>query len=541
MAPWRALNALVSYARVARVGEHAGTNLSEVLHTLATTYGQRTAVAGEYGSLSFADLDQAADTWAAAFTMAGLTRGAHVGLLAGNGPAWLAVAFGVWRAGATLVPVSTFVTAREFRETLEHADVDALVVQPRLRSHDYLTLLDRLPRLPRLRQVLPLRDAVAVTELAHRPPALASPGAPWANEQERRKRRAVSDAESIACMLYTSGTTGRPKGVMLSHRAILATAVPTMERCGLTSTDSLLSTLPLFWVAGLVIRALPTLLAGCTLILVETFTVEAAIGALRRHRPAALHLRPPQVGQVLGHPDFRPALLANVRKGGGRVDWYAPHLDPDAVRFITGYGMTEMAGYVTALHWQDPVHVRRAQLGAPLPGVELRVVNAGGQPCLAGEVGEIRVRGPGMFSGYYKQPAGAGLDPQGFFVTGDLGRMDASGVFQFVGRSKDLLRVKGINVSPLEVEAVLGMHVGVDAVYVVGLPPDGLEQRLVALIVARRGAVVTEAELRALATEALSQYKWPEQYLFVERDEVPLGGTSKPERAALAALATQRL
>ena len=234
---------------------------------------------------------------------------------------------------------------------------------------------------------------------------------------------------------------------------------------------------------------------------------------------------------MLAHPHFDPGLLANVRRGGGRVEWYAPYLDPRTACFITGYGMTETAGYVTVLDWQDPPEVRKSQLGTPLPGVEV-CIDTGG---------EILVRSPGMFSGYYKQAPGTGLDADGFFITGDLGCIDASGTFHFIGRSKDLLRVKGINVSPMEVEAVLSTHPAVEAVYVVGVPPDGLEQRVVALIVPKSGAHVVEGDLRAMASDALSSYKRPEHYLLIQRADVPLSGTSKPQRRALAELAAERL
>jgi len=443
----------------------------------------------------------------------------HVGLLAGNGAAWLAVAFGVWRAGATLVPISTFVTAPELATLLAHADVDTLVLQPRLRGHDYSEHLRRLPAPQQPRRVIVLDSHLPADDVeAH---AALTPPAP----------------DAVACILYTSGTSGQPKGVMLSHRAILSTVWPTAARCGLTAADALLSTLPLFWVAGLVIRALPTLAAGCALILTETFTIDALMTLLRRHQPTALHLRPPQVGQLLAQPGFDPKLLAAVRRGGGRVEWYAPHLDAERTRLITGYGMTETAGYVTALDWRDPAEVRRTQLGAPLPGVEIRIVGDSEQRCAAGQEGEIRVRGPGLFSGYYKQPPRTGLDADGFFITGDRGRIDTDGVFHFVGRSKDLLRVKGINVSPLEVEAVLAAHADVEAAYVVGLPPDALDQTVVALIVAKPACQPTEAALRALADTALSHYKRPQRYVFIARGDVPLGGTAKPQRAALAELA----
>jgi acyl-CoA synthetase (AMP-forming)/AMP-acid ligase II len=417
-------------------------DLSALLAALAARHGARDAVAGESEVLSFEALDAEASRWAAAFAAAGAASGAHVGLLAGNGPRWLAAGFGVWRAGATLVPISTFVAARELEEVLHHADVDVLVLEPQLRSRDHLALLRRC-RLPQR-----LRDVVVLGGDAPRPYKTAAGFLSSSVPAEH-----VLDPESIACILYTSGTTGRPKGVQLSHRAILATVLPTAERTGLTGSDSLLSTLPLFWVAGLVIRALPTLACGSALVLPATFAVDAVVALLRRYRPTGIHLRPPQIGQLLAHPRFDPSYLANVRRGGGRVEWFSPLLDAADARLITGYGMTEMAGYVVALSWDDPPEVRRNQLGRPLPGVELRISRAG-----EADVGEILVRGPGLFSGYYKEPPGTGLDGDGFFRTGDLGSLDRAGFLRFVGRSKDLLRVKGINVSPLEVETVLQSH-----------------------------------------------------------------------------------
>jgi fatty-acyl-CoA synthase len=194
--------------------------------------------------------------------------------------------------------------------------------------------------------------------------------------------------------------------------------------------------------------------------------------------------------------------------------------------------MTEMAGYVVALRWDDPPERRRSEMGDPLPGVELKIVD----PDAASGVGEIRVRGPGLFSGYYKEPAGSGLDADGFLMTGDLGRVDRSGTLSFAGRSKDLLRVKGINVSPVEVESVLQSHPGVENAYIVGISVNELDQEIVALVVAKQGESVTEKTLRQIAEEGLSHYKRPQRYLFICREDVPLGTTGKPQREALAEL-----
>lgn len=500
-------------------------DLSAWGRSLADRFGDRPAAISERESLSFRQLDDRANQWAAALAAGGFGVGSHIGLLAGNRPLWLAVALGVWRAGATLVPISTFVTGRELHETLAHADVDALVVEPRVGSHQYLDALRSVrDDLTRLRAVVILGSG-------------ADPGATSMDDFLDARAEPASmaiDPEATACILYTSGTTGRPKGVMLSHRAMLATIAPTAKRTGLTPDDTMLSSLPLFWVAGLVIRALPTLEAGCALVLTPLFTPDAVVALLRQHRPTAIHLRPPQVGQILSHPQFDPSSCARIRRGGGRVDWYCPPLDwPDA-RFITGYGMTEMAGYVVALDWDDPAEARRTQMGSPLPGVELKIVN----PDPDSGIGEICVRGPGLFSGYYRERSGMGLNADGYFLTGDLGRIDETGGLHFSGRSKDLLRVKGINVSPVEVESVLQTHASIESAYVVGIPFDGLDQTVVALLVRKPHAVVSEPEVIDLARESLSYYKRPEHIIFIARQDVPLGGTAKPQRRALAELAS---
>lgn len=500
--------------------------LGDLLAVLADLYEERPAVREARGELSFRSLHRAADRWAGALAGADVAGG-QVGLLAANRAEWLAAAFGTWRARATLVPLSTFATAHELAEILAEVDLDVLLVQPRVASRDFLRMLEQIPAAVRPPRIVFLADSAP---------------APFQTAQFFLRgtnfvRRGPIDPESVACILYTSGTSGRPKGVMLSHRGILATVPETARRSGLGPEDSMLSTPPLFWVAGLAIRALPTLAAGCCLHLLETFRPGPAIDVLERHRPTALHLRPPQAALLLDHPRFRPALLENVHRGTGRVEWYAPHLDPRRARFTTGYGMTEMSGYVMSSDWRDEVPPGGEPRARLMPGVEARIVDARGCDRPTGEVGEIRLRGPGMFSGYRNQPAGAGLDEHGFFVSGDLGRLKPDGALEFIGRNKDLLRVKGINVSPLEVESVLAAHPGVETVYVVGLPVRGSDQRLVALVVTRDGRSLPRDGLVRLALQRLSPYKRPEAYFHLRRDQVPLGPTQKPLRDALGSLA----
>ncbi len=488
------------------------------------------AVGGLREARTFAELDADANLWASALRAAGLKPGERVALWGGNSARWLARAFGVWKAGLTLVPLSTFATPRELTELLNNARPQLLLADRRVADRDFAALVRQLSLPPSLRRMV-AEGPGQLTDL-HSEASFLRAGS------YRFDASGVTQPQDVALILYTSGTTGKPKGVRLQHQAVLSTMWATVARGGLRLGDRVVSSLPLFWVAGLCIRALPTLASGSALLLMETFHVDQLIELLKQWRPNGLHLRPPQVSALLSHPRFAPELLEPVRKGGGRNSWYAPHLRH--ARLITGYGMTEMSGYVTALSWRDSAATRASSIGRTLPDVEVKIVGKDGSTCEAGVTGEIRVRGPGLFAGYEGEPTGTGIDTHGYFCTGDLGFLDETGQLHFVGRSKDLLRCKGVNVSPLEVEVVLAEHPSVEAAFVVGLPPDGLDQQLVALVVSRDGQD-HEVEWRQWCARMLSPYKRPSAFVLVRRGEVPFGPTSKPLRDQLARLALERL
>lgn len=504
--------------------------LADLVGWWSRQWGSAVAVAGLGGSCTFAELEREASAWAAAIQRAGFLPGERLALWGGNSVRWIARAFGAWKAGLTLLPLSTFATARELNEVLAHAQPHILLADGRVRARDFARVFREISPPASLRRIVSdgatrLKDAEPETNfLKHARPAFAGAG--------------LAHPQDVALILYTSGTTGKPKGVRLQHKAVLDTMYATVPRGGLRPGDRLISSLPLFWVAGLCIRALPTLASGTTLLLMETFDVDELIELLHRWRPNGLHLRPPQVAALLAHPNFDPELLKPVTKGGGRNAWYAPYL-PRA-RLITGYGMTEMSGYVTAVHWRDPLRVRESSIGRLLPRTEVRIVAEDGSTCGPGITGEIRVRGPGMFEGYEGEQEGTGFDAEGYFCTGDLGFLDDAGQLHFVGRKKDLLRCKGVNVSPVEVETILTQHPTVEAAFVVGLPPDGLDQRLVAVVVSRDGRS-HEPEWREWCARTLSSYKRPSAFIVVQRSEVPFGPTTKPLRTDLARLAAARL
>ncbi|MCX8071483.1 MAG: acyl--CoA ligase [Candidatus Binatia bacterium] len=505
--------------------------LADLPRAWRVRWGSAIAVGEARERCTFEELDGRAECWARALRHSGIEPGARVALWGGNSVSWLTRAFGVWKAGCTLIPLSTFATARELGEILASAQADILLADRYLRNRDLAQLLSELAFPHRLKRVV-VNAAGDLRGVEDESEFLRSYGKVSSAEST------LARPEDVAMILYTSGTTGKPKGVRLQHRAVLSTVRATAARGGLRPGDSVVSSLPLFWVAGLCIRALPTLASGSALVVMPTFEVNELLEILQHWRPTGLHLRPPQVSALLSHPGFRPELVRTVVRGGGRTEWFGPYLA--RARLITGYGMTEMSGYVTAVSWRDPASVRSTSIGRLLPRTQVRIVSEDGRECRPGSVGEIRVRGPGMFESYEGQPRGVGIDPQGFFCTGDLGYRDDNGQLHFVGRSKDLLRCKGINVSPVEVESVLAQHPTVEAAYVVGLPPDGFDQQLVALVVSRDGRD-HEALWREWCEKALSSYKRPTAFILLRRDEVPFGPTSKPLRDRLAALASARL
>ncbi len=199
-----------------------------------------------------------------------------------------------------------------------------------------------------------------------------------------------------------------------------------------------------------------------------------------------------------------------------------------------------MSGYVTALSWRDTGEKRASSLGKVLAEIAVKIVAKNGHACAPRVTGEIRVRGLGMFDGCEGEPVRVGIDEAGYFCIGDLGFPDEAGQLHFVGRRKDLLRCKGVNVSPLEVEAVLGAHPTAEAAFVVGLPPDASDQRLVALVVSRDGQG-HEQEWCEWCERMLSTYKRRAAFVVVQPGELPFGPTSKPQRDQLALLALARL
>ncbi|HEX5079753.1 MAG TPA: malonyl-CoA synthase [Geminicoccaceae bacterium] len=324
--------------------------------------------------------------------------------------------------------------------------------------------------------------------------------------------------DDLAALLYTSGTTGRSKGAMLTHRNLLSNAIALREIWGFADADVLLHALPIYHTHGLFVAINTVLLAGARMLFLPRFDPDAVIAAL------------PQATVMMGVPTYYTRLLARddftaeaARSMRVFISGSAPLLEETFAAFeartghriLERYGMTE-----TGMNTSNPLHGERrpGTVGLPLPGVELRVAGDDGRPLAPGEVGILEVRGPNVFKGYWRMPEKTAQEfrADGFFITGDVGVIGADGYVSIVGRAKDLVISGGLNVYPKEVESLIDRLPGVVESAVIGLPHPDFGEAVAAVVVRHPEAAISEAEIVAAARAELAGFKVPKCVLFVE-------------------------
>ena len=450
---------------------------------------------------SYAELERDARGLAAGLARRGVGAGDRIGLLAQNGADFVRAVHAATCLGATLVMLSTRLGARELAPQLEDADPRLVLCDADLEGAARAALAD------------PAR-AAPFEELDR----ALDPGPALAPPQGARADRAI---------LFTSGTSGRAKGVRLSHAALQASATASAERLGVREADRWLACMPLFHVGGLAI-VVRSALYGTTIVVHERFDTERVARALAREDITIVSLVPTMLGRLLavlpeaprglrcalvGGGPTSPELLARARAGGWPV---APT-----------YGLTEAASQVATAAPEDP-----APGAPPLPGTELRILSAHGEPLPAGAEGEIAVRGPQLMTGYLGLPeASVRALRGGWLHTGDIGRLDARGRLHVLDRRSDLVVTGGENVYPTEVEAVLGTHPLVRDAAVIGRSDGEWGQRVVALIVPAPGSRPEPAVLAAHCRERLAGFKVPTRFELVA--SLPRTSGGKLRRAAL--------
>ena len=473
---------------------------------------EASAIEWEGSKLSYVDLWRETARWAQALSELGIAPGERVAVQVEKSLANLLVYLGAVRAGAVFLPLNPAYTAAELAFFVADAEPALVVCDPSRRA-EVAAIAGRA-------RVLTL-DGAGQGTLAD-----------LAARQEGQFDSVARAPGDLAAICYTSGTTGRSKGAMLSHRSLASNAATLKDLWRFTERDVLIHALPIYHVHGLFVATHVSLMAGATMILQPRFDPDAVLAAL------------PRSTALMGVPTFYTRLLAKPglsRASAGHIRLFVSGSAPlpPAVHqqwqartgqaILERYGMTE-----TGMNASNPYDGPRlaGAVGPPLPGIELRVADEeSGQPAETGGVGLVQVRGPNLFSGYWCNPAktAEAFTADGWFRTGDLGRLDDEGFLWLVGRSSDLVISGGLNVYPAEVEAVIEEAPGVVESAVIGAPHADLGEAVVAIVVA--DGKVCEEDILATLTGRLARFKQPRRVIFVEA--LPRNAMGKVVKAEL--------
>jgi fatty-acyl-CoA synthase len=505
--------------------------------------------------LRYEELRAAARALARGLVGAGVVKGARVGLLLGNRPEWAVGWLAAGLVGAVVVPINTFGTQDELDYVLRHADVSMLLLQPALASHRYLEELCarhpelargtpgrlRCPALPSLRRVCALGAARAPGGIERWDDLLAL-GADVSEELLEGLAAEVAPSDD-ALVIYTSGTTERPKGIVHLQRTPILQSLRFADAMRLGADDRVFTSQPFFWTAGIAMSLGATLAAGACLVLQEVFEPGRALELIESERITTIHAWPHQEKALGAHPDAPRRDVSCVRK----VRFSSPlarlaGLTEDRWGIDASYGLSETFTIASALPADTPAELRAGSSGRALPGVTLRIVDpASGAPRPAGAHGEIAVRGPTLMRGYHKVDPELAFDEAGFFRTQDGGSLDADGQLHWTGRLSGLVKTGGANVSPVEVEAALRGYPALRAALAVGVPHPTLGEALVLCAVPSDGAAPDPDALRAYLRERLAPYKVPRVVLFFRPDELAYTGNQKIQAGPLRDAALARL
>lgn len=450
--------------------------------------------------LSYREFFMAAERTAAALLAAGITPGDRVAAQVEKSLEALQLYVGTVLAGGVFLPLNTAYTPSEIEYFLSDAEPAVFVCDPERRD-----VLAAAADNTGTRVVLTLA-ADGTGTLSDR--AAVAPA---------RFEAVAREMDDLAAILYTSGTTGRSKGAMLSHGNLASNAATLSEYWRFTSEDVLIHALPIFHTHGLFVAINVALTAGASLIFLPKFDADAILAAMRQ--ATVLMGVPTFYVRLLDHPDLSPEAVQNMRLF---VSGSAPLLAETHERWrartghviLERYGMTE-----TNMNTSNPYDGERraGSVGFPLPGVEVRITDPATSEVLPqSEIGVIEVRGPNVFKGYWRMPEKTRdeLRADGFFITGDLGVFDERGYLSIVGRSKDLIISGGYNVYPKEIEALIDRIEGVRESAVIGLPHPDLGESVAAVVVAEAGAVLSVEAVLAGLKRDLARYKQPKRVFF---------------------------
>lgn len=517
-----------------------------ILSRAAQQRPEADALVDEHRRLSYAQLVEEVDKTARAMLAMGLKHGDHIGLLRGNSVSWAVHWYAAASLGLITVPLNTRFRVEELSYGLAHEDIRALFCIDRfLEKIDFIAMLREIEpaidtvlpglQLPLLRRLIIDGSELPAGALDQKTFLIA--GANISDSQLAKARAAVDTHDTLLIQL-TSGTTSHPKGVMLSHAAMLGVAKSVAQRIGVRPDDRYFSPRPFYHVSGSTMSLLVALVEGACLVTAETFNPSQALKTMADERCTLTSGNDTMFLMMLADPTFANTKLC--LRGG----WAAasPHILRDVVELMgardicNAYGLSEAAPNLVVSATSEPLDQRIDGYMLPHDGVHIEIRDPHTGAILpVGDVGEICASGWSLMKGYYKLPEKtAEALRDGWLHTGDLGAMDSAGRLRFVGRLKDMFRVGGENVSPLEVEQVLLKHPAVELAQVVGVPDPRLGEVPAAYVTLRAGQALEPQVLIAFCKERSANFKVPRYLSIVDGFEsIGMTGSSKVQKNRL--------
>ncbi|WJY27112.1 AMP-binding protein [Sporosarcina trichiuri] len=500
---------------------------------------------------TYSEFDKETDRLAKAFMGMGIQKGENVAIWSDNKPQWLLSQFATGKMGAVLVTVNTNYQAAELKYLLQQSEATTLILDEGFKGTDYLEILRSI--CPSLRQShssrveckeLPhLKRIILMTEKSEQGIYKWSEflrHADSVEDSELEERLNSLDPDDVINIQYTSGTTGFPKGVMLTHNNVVNNGSMIGGTMKLTSEDRVCIPVPFFHCFGCVLGTLAAVTHGAAMVIVEQFDPLRVLRAVEGERCTALHGVPTMFIAELNHPDFSKFDTSSLRTGimaGSTCPIEVMKQvigDMGADEITICYGLTEASPVISQTKTDDPIEKRVSTVGKPHPHVEVKIVDpVTGEEMETGEAGELCTRGYHVMKGYYNNPEATRevIDEDGWLHTGDIAKLDADGYLDITGRIKDMVIRGGENIYPREIEEFLYTCPGVADVQVVGVPDEKYGEELMAWIIPKDGVVLDEKDIRAFCKGAISYHKIPRYIQFT--DAYPMTASGKIQKFRL--------
>tara|TARA_R110000868_G_scaffold117950_1_gene313083 strand:- start:1236 stop:2825 length:1590 start_codon:yes stop_codon:yes gene_type:complete len=509
--------------------------IPHVLRAAALRRPDKVAIEGEDGvHVTFSELLERCERAAAAFLANDLQRGDRVCIWAPNSTSWIVAAIGAQLAGGVLVPVNTRFKGPEAAYIISRSGARFLFSAGNFLGTDYFALLKN-QSLPNLKIQVSLDSVGSDAESWD---DFLKSGANVSDEK-LNQTFGVLNGDDLSDILFTSGTTGHPKGAMCTHAQVITTFQTWADYVGLHEGDRYLIVNPFFHTFGYKAGWVACLLTGATMLPHAVFDADTVLLRIEKAKVTVLPGPPTLYQSMLSSPQFKDADISSLRMavtGAASVPLRLVEQMRSDLGFetvLTAYGLTETNGVVSICSAADSAEQIARTSGKAVPGVEVRCVDASGQNVSAGEPGEILVRGYNVMKGYFDDPVATAeaIDSEGWLKTGDIGVIDGDGYIRITDRAKDMFIVGGFNCYPAEIEELILNNSNVAQVAVVGVPDARMGEVAKAFVVRRAGADISEAGLIAWCRETMANYKVPRSIEFM--DTLPVTASGKVQRFAL--------